>query len=549
MLEGCTPWPEEFASRYRQRGYWRGQTVPQAIFEVIARHGSKTAIVYGGRRISYFELGQRVGAMARGLMRHDIKPRERVVLQLPNSPEFLVAFLALQQAGAIPVLALPAHRQAEIGHFIRHAGAVAYIGADIDRGFDFRAMADEILRRETSLAHVFINGAPNPGQVALDALMAADDETPLPEIGAGDIALMLLSGGTTALPKLIPRTHDDYVYNFRQSGAVSGFDDATVYLAILPLAHNFALGSPGILATLAYGGTIVMSAETRADDVFPLIERERISVVCGAVPLAIAWLNSDVPARHDLSSVRLFINGGARLAPELRQRLEEMFSCTYQESFGTAEGLLNQTRLDDPAPIRFESSGRPISEADEIRIVDDEDRDVPDGTPGELICRGPYTIRGYYNAPEINAAAFTEDGFYRTGDMVKRNNGSLYVEGRKKDLINRGGEKISSEEVENLIYTNPKVKGVCVVAMPDAMFGEKACAFLIPRDGETMTFEELVAHLAKCNIAKFKLPERLEIVDTFPTSPAGKILRKDLRKIIADKIAAERAGGGQAGLS
>ena len=161
------------------------------------------------------------------------------------------------------------------------------------------------------------------------------------------------------------------------------------------------------------------------------------------------------------------MNGGAKLAPELRRRVELRFGCTFQESFGTGEGLLNMTRLDDPAEIRFTSSGRPISPADEIRIVDEHGNDVPDGEVGELICRGPYTIRGYYNAPEKDRAAFTGDGFYRMGDMVRRIDGNLYVEGRLKDIINRGGEKISCEEVENYILGHPKIKNVCVVAMPD----------------------------------------------------------------------------------
>jgi 2,3-dihydroxybenzoate-AMP ligase len=239
--------------------------------------------------------------------------------------------------------------------------------------------------------------------------------------------------------------------------------------------------------------------------------------------------------------LRVLINGGAKLVPELRRRVELRFGCTFQESFGTGEGLLNMTRLDDPAEIRFTSSGRPISPADEVRIIDEHGNDVPDGVVGELICRGPYTVRGYYNAPEKDRPAFTSDGYYRMGDMVRRIDGNLYVQGRLKDIINRGGEKISCEEVENYILGHPKIKNVCVVAMPDATFGEKACAFVIPVEGQTVDLDEIKNFLLKCNIAKFKLPERLTVVNEFPISAAGKILRRELRQAAADNVASVHA--------
>ena len=161
----------------------------------------------------------------------------------------------------------------------------------------------------------------------------------------------------------------------------------------------------------------------------------------------------------------------------------------------------------------------PICEDDEIRVLDDADREVPDGTPGELCVRGPYTICGYYNAPEKNREAFTRDGFYRMGDIVRKRGRQLYTEGRRKDIINRGGEKISCDEVENYIFGHPKVKSVTLVAMPDETFGEKACAFVIPKPGETLAFEELIAFLKQKRIASFKLPERLEIVERVSDQP------------------------------
>jgi 2,3-dihydroxybenzoate-AMP ligase len=263
--------------------------------------------------------------------------------------------------------------------------------------------------------------------------------------------------------------------------------------------------------------------------------------VAAAVPLIVNWLQAWRPGAHDLSSLRVVINGGARLAPELRQRVRDQFGCQIQEDFGTGEGLLNMTRLDDDDELVLNSSGAPVCPDDEIKVVDDAGHEVPDGQLGELICRGPYTIRGYYNASETNANAFTADGFYRMGDVVRKFDRHIYTIGRKKDLINRGGEKISAEEIENLILRHPKIKNACVVAMPDEVYGERACAFVILKADQTVGFRELVDFLLQQEIAKFKLPERLEVVEQFPLSPAGKILRRVLRTLIERKLATERS--------
>ena len=244
----------------------------------------------------------------------------------------------------------------------------------------------------------------------------------------------------------------------------------------------------------------------------------------------------------DLSSLKVVQNGGARLPPELRARLRERFGCTPQEIYGTAEGLINMTRLDDPDELLLHSSGAPVSELDEIRVVDDDGHDLPDDVTGELVTRGPYTIRGYYGAPEKNAEAFMPGGWYRMGDVVKKRGRYVYTEGRRKDLVNRGGEKISCEEVENLIFAHPAVKTVVLVAMPDPVFGEKACACVVTQPGQTLGFGELIGFLRARQIASFKLPERLEVMSELPVSPVGKILKRELREIIAARLAAGTPG-------
>jgi 2,3-dihydroxybenzoate-AMP ligase len=533
LLEGCVPWPKDFARRYRDLDYWMGITLFEALVRSERRFPAKVAVVDGDRRCTYAELRERAQALAAGFLALGLHPGDRVVFQLTNGLDLIAAFLGLMRIGVIPIMALPAHRRTEIAHFAAAGGAVAHLMPAVVRDFDYRDMAREVASQCPTLRTVIVVGEPGVGQIGLAEVAESGarqrhrlrDIEPPPE----QVALMLLSGGTTGLSKLIPRTHNDYLHGVMRSALAAELGPHTVYLAVLPMAHNYTLGAPGLLGTLVFGGTVVVAPAVTADAVFPLIETERVDIVSAGVPLVAKWLGSDLVEQYDLSSLKVFMSGGAKLAPELRRRIEETFHCTYQESFGTAEGLLNMTRLHDRPDIRLNSSGRPVSEGDEIKVVDDDGVEVADGQTGELLCRGPYTIRGYYNAPEINRSAFTADGFYRTGDVVRKIDGYLYVEGRKKDLINRGGEKISCDEIENHIQAHPNVESACVVAMPDPVFGEKACAFVILRQGSSLRFEELVQFLKAREIARFKLPERLEIVAEFPLSPAGKILRRMLR--------------------
>lgn len=549
-LPGFVGWPPALAARYRATGLWEGITIAEMVARSAQQVPQKTALVDGDEHVSYARLVAESRALAAGLAAAGVAPRERVVLQLPNGRAFVVAYLALAWIGAIPVMALRAHRLAELRHFVRASGARSYLIPDTIGSFDYRAMAATLQAEFPALERVIVDGRPAAGQLALDAIAAAgaadpgcDERLAALRPDAGDVATMLLSGGTTSMSKLIPRTHDDYVLNARLCADAAGFDADTVLMLILPLGHNYNLASPGMLGAFYRGGTVVLAPAHDAATVFGLVARERVSVIAAAVPLVAQWLASDEPRRHDLTSLRAVQNGGARLPPELRARLRERLGCLPQEIYGTAEGLINIVRADDPEAMILESSGRPVADEDEIKVVDDDGRELADGEAGELLTRGPYTIRGYYDAPARNAEAFTPEGFYRMGDIVRRRGRFVFTEGRRKDLINRGGEKISCDEVENLILGHPAVKAVSLVAMPDPVFGEKACACVIPRDGATLDLPGLVAFLRDKGIASFKLPERLELMPAFPLSPVGKILKRELRDAVAARLAAEPDGG------
>jgi len=547
LLEGCVPFPPEFAERYRRKGYWKGKTLGDCFDEWTARGGARTAVVADAERVSYAELARRVNRAAEAFAALGLRPRDRVLLQLHNAPEFLYVAFALFKIGALPVLALPAHREAEIRHLLAFSEAVAYVAPAQLRGFDYVGMIRAIAPHTPHLRHVLVSGDAPPGTIALDAMIrgrapgaGGTGAAAAPRPAAADVALFMVSGGTTGLPKLIPHTHDDYAYIVDISAAAAGLGPDSVFLAVLPIAHNFSFGTPGVLGALSRGATVVLAPSPNPEVALPLIERERVTNTSVVPAVLIQWLASPLRAQHDLASLAAVQVGGSRLGAEVAQRVKPLLGATVQQVYGMAEGLNNYTRLDDPDEVLYTTQGRPLSPDDEIMVVGDDGRPVAPGERGELLTRGPYTIRGYYKAPEHNAASFTPDGFYRTGDLVRVTaSGNLSVEGRVKDLINRGGEKISAEEVENALLRHPAVQNVAVVAMPHPVLGEAVCACVIRRPGAPLTLEALRAFLERAGIARFKAPERLEIVDRFPLTSVGKISKKDLRADIAARLRAE----------
>jgi 2,3-dihydroxybenzoate-AMP ligase len=545
VLDGYVPWPDDVAARYRRKGYWEGVTLAERLDAWAARSGDQIALVGGGQRLSYRDLALRSSQLAAGLRGVGIGRGERVIVQLPNVPEFVTLCFALFRVGALPVLTLPAHREHEIVYLAQHSEAVAYAVPGTAQGFDYLELGRTVRAAVPSLKHLLVAGeTDDPHAHSLSRLEQGFDDVAGDEGHDGphpsDVALFLLSGGTTGLPKLIPRTHDDYGYNVRACAEASAFGAGTVYLATLPVAHNFPFGCPGMLGTFHAGGRVVMCPSPDPEVAFALIEQERVTATSLVPALAIRWLESPLRERFDLTSLRQIQVGGQKFNPEVAARVQPLLGARVQQVFGMAEGLINYTRLDDPDDVVLETGGRPVSPDDEIRIVDEDEQPVAAGEPGQLLTRGPYTPRGYFRAEAHNRAAYTPDGFYRTGDIVRMHpSGNLIVEGRVKDLINRGGEKISVEEVENLILAHPRVREVAVVAMPDPVLAERACAYVIPRDDATLTLGELTTFLAGRGVAKFKFPERLELVEAFPLTNVGKVSKKDLREDIARRLQTE----------
>ena len=534
-MDGVVPFPPEFAAAYRAKGYWRDEPLRQVFKELCDRFADRIALRDARRQVTYRELDARATNLALNLLDLGIAPRDRLVVQMLNVIEFAYLHLALQKIGAIPVLALAPHRFREISYFVKISEAVASVTPDRHRDFSFTAMIERIRTEAPHLKYGLVLGAAPPGFESLTDLIERPARRPASDLDAIVIdptepALFLLSGGTTGIPKLIPRTHNDYAYNSRMAASVCAIDPDSVLLDILPIGHNLPLACPGLQGFMMNGATTVLHTSTAPEEIFPLVERYGVTHIHAVPALLIRWTESPLSADFNLSSVRVIQSGGQRLQPEIRRRTASVFrNVTVQENFGMAEGLLMFVRLDDPLDVRMETVGRKICPDDEIMLLDEDDEEVPFGEIGELCCRGPYTLRGYYRAEEHNARAFTPDGFYRSGDLMRQHaSGNYMVEGRKKDLINRGAEKISAEEIEELILRHPAVENVACVAMPDPMLGEKNCACVVVRDGHQIDLPELIAFLEPFELARYKYPERMERFETFPLSNFGKVSKKDL---------------------
>lgn len=548
MLEGVVPFPPEFAQRYRAKGYWRDQSLAQEFAPLFRRYADRTAFVDRGASIAYAELDRVSDRLALNLLDAGLKPLDRVVVQLPNVIEFVYLYLALQKIGCIPIAALVTHRYLEVSQFARLSGAAACVTPDRYGDFDFTEMVGRVRAEVPSVRLGIVLGQAPSGFASLAALISKLAMRPIADLGRiriepTDPAIFQLSGGTTGVPKLIPRTHNDYAYNSRAAATACGVTGDSVLLLALPIAHNLPLACPGLQGYLFNGGKVVLSATTRAEELFRLIEENRVTHLKVVPALLIRLINDASIGKYDLSSLRVIQSGGQRMQPEVRLRTRQLIPTAFvQENFGMSEGMLFFVRHDDPEEVRLETCGRPVCPDDEVKLLDGEGREVAPGEVGELTCRGPYTLRGYFGAPEYNARQFTPDGFYRSGDLMRRHvSGNYVVEGRKKDLINRGGEKISAEEIENLILSHPAVQNVACIAMPDPALGEKMCACVILKKGRSLTLEELGAFLMEKEIAKFKLPERLEVLADFPVSTFGKVSKKALVEAVAKQLEQERA--------
>ncbi len=508
---------------------WFNSTLGEAAEIWANKFKDRIALCCDGDSISYQELNERANAISIGLIKLGFKPNDKVVVQLPNSINFVSLVFGMFKAGIIPVFALPAQRKNEIVGVIKSSEAVGYVIPGQYMGYDYLHLAREVCKAGFE-GQIIVDGD-NQGFIPFDNLSLEQGTVDVENVSPSDIAFYLLSGGTTGIPKLIPRRHGDYLYMAQAVGKRCELGEDDVYLVSLPVEHNFPWGCPGVIGTLNVGGRVVFATASSPDEILGLIEEEEVTIT-GLVPvlgkMCIDLLEYD---DYDLSSLKVVQIGGSVLEPKLAMAIEEGFGCVLQQIFGIAEGLICCTKLDDEPEVRFFKQGTPVSTYDEPRIVDSKGIDVAPGEFGHLITRGPYTIYGYVNAEEINKSCVDEECYFQTGDRARIcEDGNFQVVGRLVEMINRGGEKIDPTELEEALLKHPEIDDVQVVGIKDDNLGERICVFVLGDDLD-IQLNDVRSFLQESDVASFKLPDQIKCVSQWPLTNVGKIDRNSLKEL------------------
>lgn len=531
LANGFTPFPEDRAEVYRQAGYWQGKALDRILREGAQRWPDKPAVVDATGSHTFAELDALADRIGAALAARGIVPGDRILVQLPNTREFAVATFGLLRAGVVPVLCLPGHRSAELGHFAQVSGAVGLIIADVIAGFDYRDLAAQLVAEHPRLRHILVDG--DAGAFQSWSALKDFEGSPLNiTVDTSGPAVLLVSGGTTGLPKLIPRTHDDYLYNAAACAQACEMVHDDVYLAVLPAGHNFPFACPGLLGSMTVGATTVYTDDPSPESAFALINTHGVTVTGLVNALAKLWAQACDWEPVLPTSLRVVQVGGSRMSPDEARFVHQGLSSGLQQIFGMAEGMLNFTRPGDPVDVVEHTQGRPMSPHDEMRVVDEDGHEVAPGQEGELLVRGPYTLNGYYRAEEANARSFSPDGFFRTGDRVRiftdgPRAGYVEVTGRIKDVIHRGGETVSATDLEDHLLAHPAVFAAAAVGLPDDYLGEKICAAVVFK-GTPITLVQLNEFLDERGASAHARPDVLVPMSTLPATAVGKVDKKKL---------------------
>lgn len=545
-LPGVVYPPQNDLERYVAEGVLGFETLVDGFRDAAAKYPANVALLGPRLRMTYAELDAKTTRLAAALLETGLVPLDRVVFQLGDSEQLVMAFLACLKAGLIPICTLAAHREREIGYLASLAEARLHIVQGDDPKFDGVAFARKMRDVTPSLKWILqVRGEPQDGVLHLEQLIDSVSEAQavarLGQVALDpfQVAVFQLSGGTTGVPKIIPRFHNEYLYNMRAVADWLGYRSDDVLFMPQPMVHNLNMGccfGPILMS----GGTVTVAPDLRPETLISLIETTRPTWLMLGGPI-IARIESALKGgRMDLSNARGVIS--ANSAPKLRALL----GVPVYHIFGITEGVIMFTHPDDPAEALDTTNGRPVSALDEVRIlVPGTEEPAAPGEIGEPAFKGPYTIHGYYRAEERNRETFTSDGYYKSGDLMqaKRIGDKTYYVfcGRLKDLVSRAGEKINCEEVEMAVAGHPAVAAVVAVPYPDPVYDERLCAVLILREGYAApTVQELGAYLQDYGLAKYKWPERIEIVSEFPLTASGKLSRQGLRDHVARLIPPNR---------
>lgn len=524
-------------------------TLYQALRKVIAEYPERPALTFGDQTLTYRELGEKVDALARGLGGLGVGPGDRVAIILPNCLEFVYAFFAPSAIGAVVVPLNPVYRQKEFQHILSDCEASVVIAEPSHMGNDIQGILDALRPSLPGLRHViWRSGIPTPNP----QLSTSDFR---PSISSNDLCALVYTSGTTGVPKAVMHSHRSMISAVSQSESTFNLPLHILLWRLVKLTRQYGtrflrwglkqytvlgpspmhalLGYSALIYGLLYGYRVVIADRFHPSKVLELIEREHVTAMIVAPTMVAALLNTQEFPRYNLSSLLYILMGAAPCPPDLVRRARQAFGCPVVIAFGATEvgGATLVTNPFDPERLQTETVGR-LLPGMEAKVVDEQRREVLRGELGELALRLGSTMRGYYKAPEVTAQALDEQGWYYTGDLATMDEqGYVRIVGRKKDMIIRGGQNVYPAEIENHLLSKPGIQNVAVVGVPDPLAGERVWAFVVPQDGAALTAADVLNYCRK-ELAPYKVPDQVRIVEALPMTSTGKVQKFLLRDMI-----------------
>ena len=535
----------EMIERFTKSGDWGRETFYDLLSAAAARHPARLAIVDGKSRVTYGELKEKVERTAAFLRARGIGRGDVVTIQLPNWAEFAYVYFSLELLGAVANQISPDFRSREVEFILRFSKSSAYVCATSFKGFDYPAMVAALKPKLPDLRLVcVVDGEAGRATVSLAQGLATT-----PPLAAGahvrmdanEVFRMAFTSGTTGNPKNVLHSFNTTLPAVRFLSRDMRASENDVFLIYLPIGLNW--GYFLLIQALMLGARAVLLDRFSGRAALELIARERVTFICSAPASIIAMLNDPELERFNVSSLRVVITGGASCPVETLREFQRRMSGRLIELYGMLEtGYQTYTRFEDD-PERVNGTVGHCVEGMGLRILRPDGSDIGPGEQGEIACFGPSVHLGYNANPEANAAAFTADGWFRTGDLGEFADaaGNVRIVGRSKEIINRGGKKFFPREVEEILYTHPKVLHAAIVGVPDPRLGERNCLCVVPKSGAECSLAEFVAFL-KDEVATYKLPERLEVFAELPFTPTGKLQRFVLARQVQERDAARKAG-------
>jgi 2,3-dihydroxybenzoate-AMP ligase len=543
-IEGFIEYAKEDREKYNRLRWWLGMTWGDMLDKATDLYPGKIGLVDGIARLTNAELREKVDRFAISLIKLGIKPKDWVLLQFPNWHEYIVAFYAAQKIGALTLLLIPRHNQSEINHLTALTKPVAWIVPKQYGKINYQPIIDDVLKENPQLKHVIQVRAEKNGayptmdemiekaELTTEDLKALADRRPDPD----EVSHIMPTGGTTGLPKASVRTHNSYITNVEYHSRAWEITSNDTLMVITPVGHSMAMHW-GIGAALLNFAKLVLLDSTQPEDICEWVQKEKVTAIPSVPALITRVLDMEGLQKYDLSSLTKISIGGAPSTPEMLRSAYAKLKCLVINAFGSSEGTNISTRPGDSMEVIINSVGRPACPYDRIIIIDDAGNEVPQGREGELVSKGPGVFTGYFKSEEENKQIFTKDGFFKTGDKARKDlQGNITITGRLKDIINRGGEKISALEIENRLCAHPDVRDAAVVGMPDKVLGERICAYVALQPEAKLTFAEIIAFMKEKGASMQQLPERIEFVQELPMTKVGKLDKKALREDIAKKL-------------